>query len=202
MKEENQNLKNYFNEHIVAARHFTENNNLDLVVKEIVTSLLTGGIVYAFGNGGSAAEASHFVAELLGRFEKERKGYRAVCLNSDISIITALSNDYGYEQVFSKQLEGLLKNTCEGTDLVIGFSTSGKSKNVCNGFASAKKLGVNTIGFCGAEPFVLNPVENNTMTLSSVHTDVKVPSMRTCIVQEIHLMAIHYIAGEVEKAIL
>jgi D-sedoheptulose 7-phosphate isomerase len=183
---ENSELSNYFNEHLDACQMFLANNDLLKVTECIVQALKRGNRIYAFGNGGSAADASHFVAELVGRFEVERMPYNAVCLNCDVSVMTALANDYGYENVFSRQVKALVKPS----DVVIGFSTSGSSPNVIAGILVANIIGAYTIGFTGDNKHGLRDMCNY---------NVVVPSKRTCIIQEIHQLAIHYIAGQVEK---
>lgn len=179
-------LNKYFNEHLNVASHFLVNNDLLRVAECITLALRRKNTIYAFGNGGSAADASHFVAELVGRFEAERMPYNAVCLNSDMSILTAVANDYGYDHVFSRQVLASVK----ASDVVIGFSTSGSSKNIITALNAANVLGAYTIGFTGNKKNKLNEICNY---------NVVVPSKRTCIIQEIHQLAIHYIAGQVEK---
>ncbi len=179
-------LHKYFNEHLNVTSKFLVDNDLLRVTECITEALKRGNRVYAFGNGGSAADASHFVAELVGRFEMERMPYCATCLNSDTAIMTALANDYGYEQVFSRQVLAHVKVS----DVVIGFSTSGSSKNIISALYAANVLGAYTIGFTGSKKSKLHEMCNY---------NVIVPSKRTCIIQEVHQMAIHYIAGQVEK---
>ena len=183
MKED---LLNYYNEHSSVAKEFFATDCLTEISDRISKALRNGNFIYAFGNGGSAAEASHFIAELTGRFELERKSYAAICLNDNMSIITAIANDYSFEQVFSKQVQAYVKTN----DIVIGFSTSGNSKNVNNALFEANKLGAYTVGFTGEKESNIKKIAN---------TVVSVPSSRTCIIQEIHLIAIHYISGQVEK---
>lgn len=185
---EKADLTEYLNEHIEAITLFSKNNNIHSIVNLIVDCLRNKGTVYAFGNGGSAAEASHFVGELIGRFEnKNRFPYRAICLNTDMSTITAIANDYNYNDIFSRQVYGLIKPG----DVVIGFSTSGNSINVINAIRTAYGLGAVTIGFTGSHKD--NELEGHAQYC------ILAPSTRTCIIQEIHQIAIHYIAKEVER---
>jgi D-sedoheptulose 7-phosphate isomerase len=179
-------LNKYFNEHLNAASHFLVNNDLLPVVECITNALRNENKIYAFGNGGSAADASHFIAELVGRFEAERLPYDATCLNSDMSILTAVANDYGYDNVFSRQVLAHVKVN----DVVVGFSTSGSSKNVIAAINAANTVGAITIGFIGSK---------KSKMLEICNYNIVVPSKRTCIIQEIHQVAIHYIAGQVEK---
>jgi D-sedoheptulose 7-phosphate isomerase len=139
-------------------------------------ALTTGRKVLAFGNGGSASDAEHLVAELVGRFEGERRALAAVALTADSSVVTAIANDYGYEHVFTRQIEAL---GCEG-DIAFGISTSGRSKNVEVALAAAKALGMVTIaltgrdgGRMGAEADIhLNVAEGSTARVQEVHRTV------------------------------
>lgn len=105
--------------------------------------LLSGNKIMFCGNGGSAADAQHWAAEIVGRFQKERAGMAGLALTTDTSILTAVGNDYGYDRVFSRQVEGLGR---EG-DLLVGISTSGNSKNVVEAILMAKNMGIRTLGF-------------------------------------------------------
>lgn len=106
-------------------------------------TLLSGNKIMFCGNGGSAADAQHWAAEIVGRFQKERAGMAGLALTTDTSILTAVGNDYGYDRVFSRQVEGLGR---EG-DLLVGISTSGNSKNVVEAILMAKNMGIRTLGF-------------------------------------------------------
>lgn len=139
-------------------------------------AVTTGRKVLAFGNGGSAADAQHLVAELVGRFEAERRPLAAVALTTDSSVVTAISNDYGYEHVFSRQIEALGN---EG-DVAFGISTSGRSRNVEAALAAAKRRGMVTIaltgrdgGRMGADADIhLNVAEASTPRVQEVHRTV------------------------------
>ena len=120
-------------------------SEIESIVLKIVSAIKNGNKVILFGNGGSAADAQHIAAELIGRFKLERKSFPALALTTDSSILTSLSNDYSFDTVFSRQCEGLVKNG----DVIIGISTSGNSKNVYNGLITAKKFGGYTIGLLG-----------------------------------------------------
>lgn len=136
--------------------------------------------VYIFGNGGSASDAQHFAAELVGRFEKERNGYPVIALNTDSSTLTAISNDYGFEMVFAKQVDSI----CESGDLLIGITTSGNSKNIINAFSLAKKKSVSTIALTGNKGGEIKKFAD---------LSVIVPSSRTCRIQECHIFILHFI---------
>jgi len=147
--------------------------------------LKNNGKVILFGNGGSAADSQHIAAELIGRFQKDRPALAAISLNTNTSIITAIANDYGYELIFAKQVEGLAK----AGDLVTGISTSGNSKNVILGIRQAKKQGVKTVAFTGCDGGDL-----------AKETDIGliVPSDVTARIQEAHITIAHIICELIE----
>ncbi len=173
----------------IAVKQETLNNNSDQIVaavRLIVKCFRKGGKVILFGNGGSAADSQHIAAEFIGRFRKERKSLGAVALTTDTSILTALTNDYCFDIVFSRQIEGLGRSC----DVAIGLSTSGNSKNVLTGLAMAKKMGLKTISFTG----------NGGGKIASL-TDISliVPSAHTARVQESHICMAHVICELVEN---
>jgi len=144
----------------------------------ICQALRAGGKILLCGNGGSAADAQHIAAELVGRYEKQRRAWPAIALTTDTSALTALSNDYGYQELFARQIRAL----ATAGDVLIAISTSGKSPNVIRGAETARELGCTTIALTGAsgEP------------LSSVcDLAVVVPSNRTSRVQEAHITIGH-----------
>lgn len=154
---------------------------------EVVTDTLRSGHkILVAGNGGSAAEAQHFSAELIGRFLRNRPPYPAIALTTDSSVLTALANDYSFEDVFSRQVDGL---GGEG-DLFIGFSTSGESENVVRAQIAARERGMRVIALTGSRPNRME--ENADLTL-------RVPSTQTPIVQEVHTMVTHLLCGLAEK---
>ncbi len=152
----------------------------------ISTALLNGNKLLIAGNGGSASESQHFAAEIVGRFEKERKAYPAISLSCDSSIVTAISNDYGYEDVFARQIEGYGK----AGDVFIGISTSGNSKNIINAITKARQNNLKVISFLGRDG-------GKMATLSDV--DLIVPHESTARIQEIHMMFTHLICSAVEE---
>lgn len=156
--------------------------------KLIVDSLKNGGKLLIMGNGGSAADAQHFAAEMIGRFLMERKALPAIALTTDTSILTAVGNDYGFDDVFSRQVEAL---TNPG-DVLIGISTSGNSKNVTRALVSGHKLGAKTIGLLGRDGGEIGPL---------VDLDLTVQSDETPRVQEVHLIIIHILCDLVEKSL-
>jgi D-sedoheptulose 7-phosphate isomerase len=144
-----------------------------------------GGRVLVFGNGGSAAEAQHFAAELVGRFARERGALPAVALTTDTSILTAVANDYGFERVFARQVEALGRTG----DVAIGISTSGRSPNVVRGLEAARAAGLTTIGMTGRDGGDIG-------ALVDVH--VHVPRAETARVQEAQLVQLHVLVELVE----
>ena len=138
------------------------------------------------GNGGSAADAQHFAAELVGRYGFDRPSLPALALTTDTSNLTAIGNDYGYDQVFSRQLEGMGQ---EG-DLFIGISTSGNSQNILNAFTSAKAKGITTVALTGRDGGKMAEVADYTLI---------VPSDATPRIQESHLLIEHMICDAIEK---
>ncbi|MGB9613843.1 MAG: D-sedoheptulose-7-phosphate isomerase, partial [Candidatus Margulisiibacteriota bacterium] len=122
-------------------------SQIEKAARWMIETLKGGGKIFFFGNGGSAADAQHLAAELIGRYRKDRKSLPAIALSTDTSILTAVANDYGFETVFAKQIEGLAKSE----DLAFGISTSGNSRNVIEGLEKAKEIGCKTIGLLGCD---------------------------------------------------
>ena len=154
----------------------------------IVNCLKKGGKVILFGNGGSAADSQHIAAELVGRFKKERGSLAAIALTTNTSILTALANDFGYDTVFSKQIESLARKE----DIAIGISTSGKAKNVLKGIAEAKNKGCKAISFTGKDGGELAKISD---------ISIIVPSDITARIQEAHITIGHIICELVEDSL-
>jgi D-sedoheptulose 7-phosphate isomerase len=152
----------------------------------LVSVLGAGGQVLAFGNGGSAADAQHFVAELVGRFETARRGYPAVALTSDPSIVTAVANDLGFDAVFARQVDALGRPG----DLAVGITTSGDSPNVVRGLEAATARGLRTIALTGR-------TGGRAGELAEVH--VNVPEAITARVQEAHTTVLHLLCAMVDR---
>jgi D-sedoheptulose 7-phosphate isomerase len=150
-------------------------------------ALKAGRKVLAFGNGGSAADAQHFVAELVGRFEGERPALPAIALTADSSVVTALANDYGFEHVFTRQIEAL---GCDG-DIALGISTSGRSKNVEAGLIAAKRRSMLTIALTGQGGGPMG---------TEVDIHINVAEMSTPRVQEVHRTVLHSLCSLVNLA--
>jgi phosphoheptose isomerase len=147
-----------------------------------------GGKVLAFGNGGSASDAEHLVAELVGRFEGERRSLCGIALTADSSVVTAISNDYGYEQVFSRQVEGL----GAAGDIAFGISTSGKSRNVEAALEVAKARGMVTIAMTGRDGGRMGADADIHLNVSEVSTPR---------VQEVHRTILHAICSLIDEAV-
>lgn len=140
------------------------------------------------GNGGSAAEAQHFAGELVGRFRRERAPWPALALTADAAVVTAIGNDYGFDQVFARQVAAF----GERGDLLVGFSTSGESLNVVNAARTARERGLQVVAFTGHEPTTLGRLADVT---------IAVPSHETTLVQEAHTVLVHLISELVESSL-
>ncbi len=180
-------IKDIFQESIKVKEETLKTNLTGLIqaVYAITETLKNNGKVIIFGNGGSAADSQHMAAEFVGRFQKERRSLAAIALTTDTSALTALGNDYGFEIIFKRQLEGL---GVPG-DVAIGISTSGNSKNVIEAITQSKKMGIKTITLTGCGGGKLAPL-----------SDIKliVPSKVTARIQEAHICMIHTICELVE----
>lgn len=159
---------------------------LGKVADEMARALKAGRKILLCGNGGSAADAQHIAGELLSRFESERAPLPAVALTTDSSVLTAIGNDYGYDQVFERQVKGL---GARG-DVLIALSTSGRSPNILKALDAARANGVVTIGFSGAKGGDM-PARCDVL--------LRAPSDRTPVIQQIHITAAHIVCGLVER---
>lgn len=163
-----------------------------VAVLAMVDCLNSGGKIMACGNGGSAADAQHFAAELMGRFERERRELAAVALTTDTSILTAVGNDYSYDEVFSKQVRGLGKSG----DILLAISTSGNSKNVIKAVEAAQAMGIKVIALSGNGGGSLNnALDANDLLLAA-------PSSRTARIQETHLVLLHALCDGIDHVLL
>jgi D-sedoheptulose 7-phosphate isomerase len=154
----------------------------------LLQCLLGGSKLMVCGNGGSASDAQHFAAEIVGRFEKERRAFPAVALSTDTSILTAVGNDYGFDAVFARQVEGL----GQPGDVLIGISTSGHSPNVIRAVKTAQALDIQTVGLLGRDGGALNDL---------VDRAIVVDSPTTARIQETHIFILHYWAWRVEQGL-
>jgi D-sedoheptulose 7-phosphate isomerase len=155
----------------------------------IIAALRTGNKLLIVGNGGSAADAQHIAAEIIGRYKKDRPGYAAIALTTDTSALTAIANDYGFEQVFARQVTGLGRRG----DVLLALTTSGRSPNILAALRTAKESGIVTVGFTGTK--------GKTLGEFCDHLFVS-PSDDTPVVQQIHLTAAHAICDEIEQAMM
>ncbi len=183
-------IRSHLNAHQEVIRAIEErlSAGISQVAEMIRDALGKGKKILLMGNGGSAADAQHFAAEIVGRFRMERRGLPAMALTTDTSILTAIGNDYGYEAVFRRQVEAFAS---EG-DVVIGISTSGNSENVYSALLLARRMGCRTVGILGKDGGTIRGI---------VDTDLTVPSGDTPRVQEGHILMIHIICDLVEKGL-
>ncbi len=152
-----------------------------------IETLKSGAKILIFGNGGSAADAQHIAAELTGRYKTERPSLAAIALTTDTSALTAIGNDYGYERVFDRQLEGLGR----AGDMAIGISTSGNSKNVISALKLAKQKGMKTLGLSGRDGGGMNEV---------CELNIVIPSNDTPRIQEMHITIGHIICQAIDDS--
>lgn len=156
-----------------------------LLGERLRVCLQTGGKILLMGNGGSAADSQHIAAEIVGRYQRERKGLPAIALTTDSSILTSVGNDYGFEHIFSRQVEAL----CRPEDIVIGISTSGNSANVVAGIVAAKHGGAYTVGLTGAGGGRLSDLCDATLAM---------PSADTPRIQEAHILIGHILCDLID----
>lgn len=157
------------------------------VAKVASSTIKAGHKIMLCGNGGSAADSQHIAAELIGRFEKERRSMAAIALTTDTSALTAIGNDYGYDQVFARQVEGL----GQSGDLLIGISTSGNSKNVVKAMEVAQSKGIRTVALVGDKP-------EGAMQAVADYV-LAAPSTNTARIQECHILIMHTLCQLVES---
>ncbi|MFP1878670.1 D-sedoheptulose 7-phosphate isomerase [Lonsdalea quercina] len=160
-------------------------NTIAAVVNKGTSALQNGNKIIIAGNGGSAADSQHIAAEFVSRFFYDRPGLPAIALTTDTSILTAIGNDYGYEKVFSRQIQAIGRKG----DIFIGITTSGNSKNIIEAIHEAKKSGLYTVGLCG----------NKGSILELADICLSVPSDITPYIQESHIMIGHIICAMVER---
>ncbi len=181
-------IQQELNDHIqTAQRTLAElTPQLQAVVERASECLKRGGKILLFGNGGSAADAQHIAAELTGRYKKERPALAAIALTTDTSALTAIGNDYGYERVFSRQVEALANKG----DLLVGISTSGNSQNVLLAFEVGRKIGCFCVGMSGRDGGKMN---------EACDINLVIPSHDTPRIQEMHITLAHILCHLVEE---
>ncbi|MEY8481196.1 D-sedoheptulose 7-phosphate isomerase [Lachnospiraceae bacterium 48-21] len=161
-------------------------NAVAKISEEIAESLKNGGKILVCGNGGSASDALHFCGEIVGRFQKERRGFPAIALNADVASVTSIANDYGYGRVFERSVEAYMNPE----DILIGISTSGNSENIYRAVVKAKELSGKTVGLLG---------KTGGKIAGLVDYPIVVPSDVTARVQECHICIIHTVCDLVER---
>jgi D-sedoheptulose 7-phosphate isomerase len=155
-------------------------------------ALLADGKILSCGNGGSAADSQHFSSELLNRFEMERPGLPAMALTTDASTVTSISNDYSYEEIFSKQVRALGKPQ----DVLLGISTSGNSENVIRAISAAHERGMKVVALSGRDGGRMADM------FEEGDVEIRVPATRTARIQEVHLLVIHCLCDLIDTALL
>jgi len=167
-------------------QEFKTNKSLFSAVDAMTTAINAGNKILAFGNGGSATQASHFTAELVNRFYFDRNPLPGISLTADIANLTCIANDSDYRFVFSRQLQAIGK----AGDVAVGLTTSGKSANVLLGLEAALELGLHTVALCGKYTEHLHNL--------GIHDIISIPAVDTPVIQELHLFALHMIAEMLE----
>ena len=182
-------IKFEFEEHLKTSQATFESigHSVEVAAKLCIDCLKNGNKILLFGNGGSAADAQHIAAELVGRYKTERKGLAAIALTTDTSALTAIGNDYGYDRVFDRQVEALANTG----DVAIGISTGGSSANVASALKLAKDLDCKTIGFSGRGGGEMNEL---------CDINIVVPAQDTARIQEMHILIGHTICHLIDLA--
>ncbi|MGA8730704.1 MAG: D-sedoheptulose 7-phosphate isomerase [Terracidiphilus sp.] len=161
---------------------------LERIAAEMTRAIFDGRKVLWCGNGGSAADSQHLAAELMGRFRRERRGLPSIALTTDTSVLTAVGNDYGYEKVFVRQVEGL----CVKGDVLVGISTSGNSRNVCAALEIAREIGAFTVAFTG---------EGGGKMAKLAEATLRIASKDTARIQEGHILCGHMLCDWIEQSV-
>ncbi|HET8536552.1 MAG TPA: SIS domain-containing protein [Solirubrobacteraceae bacterium] len=179
-------LRAILDEHLDVATQLRETmlERIDAIASAITEALEAGNKLVTFGNGGSAADAQHFAAELIGHYQADRRSLPAVALTTDSSVLTAIANDYEYDEAFARQVRALVNPG----DVVVAISTSGEAENVLRGVAAARDRGATTVAFTGSRGRLGQLTE---------HT-LAVPSAATARIQEMHVLAIHLISERID----
>lgn len=181
-------VKEHFAEHLSVIDAVARENVGDIVIvaRLIAKSLAAGGCIFWLGNGGSAADAQHLAAELVGRFKNNRRALRSIALSTDTSVLTCVANDYGYDDVFARQVEALGRSG----DVLVGISTSGNSENVIRAFLMAKELGLSTVSFLG---------KGGGRSRDLADRSIVIGSDATARIQESHILIGHILCDLVEQ---
>ena len=180
-------IRNEIADHIKAAESLHKLTDAIADSAELcINCIKNGGKILLFGNGGSASDAQHIAAELVGRYKTTRKGLSAIALSTDTSILTSIGNDFGYKHIFARQVEALANKG----DVAIGISTSGRSENVINALKQASELNCHTIGFSGQDGGEMNKLCDNNLVM---------PSEDTPRIQEMHIVIGHTICHLIDQ---
>jgi D-sedoheptulose 7-phosphate isomerase len=181
-------VNEHFAEHLSVIDAVARENVGDIVIvaRLIAKSLAAGGCIFWLGNGGSAADAQHLAAELVGRFKNNRRALRSIALSTDTSVLTCVANDYGYDDVFARQVEALGRSG----DVLVGISTSGNSENVIRAFLTAKELGLSTVSFLG---------KGGGRSRDLADWSIVIGSDATARIQESHILIGHILCDLVEQ---
>lgn len=181
-------IQEIFDEHVFLARRFLERSSeqLDKALALLLRTLREGNKILVLGNGGSAADAQHIASELVGRFQRERPGLPAIALTTDASTLTSVANDYGFESIFSRQVDAL---GAKG-DALIAISTSGASRNVIEALRSARARGIATVGLLGRDGGAAREL---------CDVPLVVDGQKTARIQEVHILIGHVICEHLES---
>ncbi|HTW44752.1 MAG TPA: D-sedoheptulose 7-phosphate isomerase [Acidobacteriaceae bacterium] len=161
---------------------------LERIAVRMTETIQSGRKILWCGNGGSAADSQHLAAEFVGRFRRERRGLPSIALTTDTSVLTSIANDYGYEDVFRRQVEA----HCLTGDMLVGISTSGMSKNVCAALRAARDLGAFTVAFTGADGGIARTI---------AHATLCIPSKNTARIQECHILCGHVLCDWIDRIV-
>jgi len=180
------NISDIILEHQEIISHLHLDHNIIMAIADkLYWAIRHDKTIFWFGNGGSAADAQHLAAEFIGRFRQNRRALSSIALTTDTSVITAVANDYGYDEIFRRQLEAL----CQPGDVAVGISTSGSSMNVVNGLKEAKRNGATTIALLG---------KSNGLMAEVADLKLNISSMNTARIQEAHILCGHIFCEYIE----
>lgn len=187
-------VKDHFAESIAVKQAATESLALPVAAggAMLTRCLLEDGKILSCGNGGSAGDAQHFSSELLNRFERERPGLPGLALTTDSSTLTSISNDYAYEEIFSKQVRALGRPG----DVLLAISTSGNSENVCRAITAAQERSMPVLALTGRDGGRMASM------LGADDVEIRVPAERTARIQEVHLVVIHCLCDLIDRSLL
>ena len=185
----NELIKKHILEHNIVLKSINElNETIDIVANILIRCLKNNGTIFWCGNGGSASDSQHLAGELVGRFVDERKPLKSIALTADSAVMTCIVNDYGYEHIFSRQVEALGSKG----DVLVGISTSGNSQNLLRAFEVANHKGIHTIGLLG---------KGGGKATAIVNESVIVSSNSTARVQEMHILIGHILCDLIEEGL-